>query len=215
MWQRRTAIFFQNALNFCRQQNTRGKTWTVNFEQKKIKTPCPVVPDLRAKVPHRKNFTKCPQILQTICAEGNMSTDEVWTWATQKSMCRIKISRVMGFCWGFLKMNSKGNQLRSWPRTTPYGRTQWSKEPISSQINPQQHPYHKNSKVLNKPSREGKERTQEHKTSKIQQGDKLRLKLTKTCGPNQRPFLRLIVADYRHSRQNKIVVDLPAKMVTS
>jgi hypothetical protein len=53
------------------------------------------------------------------------------------------------------------------------------------------------------------------KTPNFSKGTKLRLKATKTCGPKQQPFLGLNVADYRHSRQNKIIVDLSAKRVTT
>jgi hypothetical protein len=46
---------------------------------------------LRASVSRMQNFTECPQILQTVCAEGNMSTGEGSTPATQKTKHISKI----------------------------------------------------------------------------------------------------------------------------
>jgi hypothetical protein len=64
----------------------------VKFEQKRIKTPSPAVPDLRVAMSHSQNFTESPQILQTICAEGNLSSGEESNLATQKNKRRLKIS---------------------------------------------------------------------------------------------------------------------------
>jgi hypothetical protein len=53
----RTTKIFQNALKFCRQLDTMEKRWTMKFEQKRIKTPSPAAPVLRAAVPRTQNFT--------------------------------------------------------------------------------------------------------------------------------------------------------------
>jgi hypothetical protein len=72
----------------------------MKFEQKRMKTPCPIAPGLRASVSRRQNFTKYPQISQTVCGEGNMSTDEGSTLATQKK-AQIKNSISVGVLMGF------------------------------------------------------------------------------------------------------------------
>jgi hypothetical protein len=46
--------------------------------------------DLRVAVSHGQNFTESPQILQTDYAEGNLSSGEESTPATQKTKHRSK-----------------------------------------------------------------------------------------------------------------------------
>jgi hypothetical protein len=67
-----------------------------------MKTPCSVVPDLRAAMPHSQIFTECSKILHTVWVEENMYTGERSSLATQKIKCRVKIPFRLGFWWGFL-----------------------------------------------------------------------------------------------------------------
>jgi hypothetical protein len=64
----------------------------VKFERKRIRTPSLAMPDLRVAVSHNQNFTESPQVLQTVCAKGNLSSGGESTPATQKTKRRSKIS---------------------------------------------------------------------------------------------------------------------------
>jgi hypothetical protein len=67
----------------------------------------------------------------------------------------------------FSQNELKENSTRTTTKTASQGCTHWSKESIFTQINPQQHPYQKNSKVLHKTTRKGKGRSKKHKTSEF------------------------------------------------
>jgi hypothetical protein len=49
----------------------------MKFEQKRMKTPNPIVLGLRAAVPRSQNFTESPKILQIVCAWCKRFSGEV------------------------------------------------------------------------------------------------------------------------------------------
>ena len=107
------------------------------------------------------------EILHTpgeICFQG---LHKFWAQSDLWINRRSENTNRMGFCWGFLKTNSKRTQLGSRPRTAPWGRMQWSKESISTQINPQQHHIKRTRRFSTKPQVRGKGETKNTRTSEI------------------------------------------------
>jgi hypothetical protein len=75
------------------------------------------------------------------------------------------------------------------------------KEPISTQTNPQQHPCHKNYKVLHKSTREGERRIQEHEDLEFQQGSKLRLRSDQNLWAVPATLPRIKLSEHKHNQQ--------------
>jgi hypothetical protein len=119
------------------------------------------------------NWTKWSPIEIKFCTHLDKYVSNVSTNFELNPTCGSAADLKIRTKLGFSRSNSKRYQLRLQPQTAPIVpqtapivRKKWSYEYISSTKKSQQHPKHKNSMVLLKSSREGKRRTQDHKTTK-------------------------------------------------
>jgi hypothetical protein len=145
------------------------------------------------------NWNKILHTPRQICS--NVSTNFELN-PTCGSAADLKIRTKLGFS----RSNSKWYQLRLQPQTAPIVPQtapivckKWSYEYISSTKKSQQHPKHKNSMVLLKSSREGKRRTQDHKTTKNSAREQTKIEANQKLWVVLSILPRIKLADHKHS----------------
>jgi hypothetical protein len=122
-----------------------------------------------AAMSRRVNYSESPQISQEANTEGNKRNCRLWSWTTQKSMCRFKITRRMGFYYGFLKQTwNRMNRDHDQKLLDPYVRSGLRSD-LHAKAIPNTNHNSRNQRFSQKPKREEKNWEQRQSNKKLQQ----------------------------------------------